>query len=47
MADLSFSASAVVRLALHDLIAARGYDGVLDELTENPSQMRGTPPAAS
>ncbi len=44
LADLPFSASAVLRLALHELINARGYDGVLVELSENPSQMRVTLP---
>lgn len=44
MADLAFSASAVLRLALHELISGRGYDGVLAELAENPSQMRVVPP---
>ena len=44
MADVPFSASAVLRLALHELISARGYDSVLAELSENPSQMRATPP---
>jgi hypothetical protein len=43
MADLPFSASAVLRLALHELIGARGYDGVLAELAENPAQMRVVP----
>ncbi len=44
LADLPFSASAVLRLALHELINSRGYDGVLAELSENPWQMRVTPP---
>jgi hypothetical protein len=45
MADLPFSASAVLRLALHELVSARGYDGVLAELSEDPSQMRVVPPS--
>jgi len=45
MADLPFSASAVLRLALHELVSARGYDGILAELTDNPSQMRVAPPS--
>jgi hypothetical protein len=40
MADLPFSASAVLRLALHELVKARGYDGVLAQLSDNPTQMR-------
>ncbi len=46
MADLPYSASAVLRLALHELVRTRGYDGVLAELTENPSQMRAAPPSS-
>ncbi len=42
MADLPYSASAVVRLALHELVRTCGYDGILAELAENPSQMRTT-----
>ncbi len=40
MADLPFSASAVLRLALHELVEARGYDGVLAQLSDDPTQMR-------
>lgn len=43
MADMPYSASAVLRLALHELVRTRGYDGILAELVENPTQMRVTP----
>ncbi len=45
LAELPYSASAVVRLALHELVRTRGYDAILDELAENPSQMRVAPPS--
>ncbi len=45
MADLPYSASAVLRLALHELVRTHGYDGILAELAENPSQMRVAPPS--
>ncbi len=44
MADLPYSASAVLRLALHELVRTHGYAGILAELAENPSQMRVAPP---
>jgi hypothetical protein len=45
LAELPYSASAVLRLALHELVRARGYDGILAELAENPTQMRVAPPS--
>lgn len=45
MADLPYSASAVLRLALHELVRTHGYDEILAELAGNPSQMRVAPPS--
>ncbi len=45
MAELPYSASAVLRLALHELVKVHGYDGILAELAENPTQMRVAPPS--
>ena len=40
VAGAPFTASAALRLALHELIEAHGYDGVLSMLSADPSQSR-------